>query len=135
MVKMAGKYTGEKHCQLTHGPSGLEISTDAPVDNHGKGESFSPTDLLSVSLGACMTTVMAIQAEKEGISLKGLRFEVRKEMTSQAPRKVEKIAVELWMPEGITESWQLKLIQIAETCPVKLSLHPDVKIELHFHWQ
>lgn len=134
MVKMNGVYEGQKHCTFTHEPSASQISTDAPKDNHGRGEAFSPTDLTAVSLGACMMTVMAIQAEKEGLDLKNSHFQVSKEMTSTPPRRIQKLTVHLYMVPGISEAWQKRLIEIAHNCPVKLSLNPNIDIEIEFHW-
>lgn len=133
MVKMSAIYQGEKHCELVHGPSGATVATDAPRDNHGKGESFSPTDLLSVSTGACMLTVMAIAAEKDGVQLKGSRVDVTKEMSAH-PRRVQKLTVTLHLPQSVPHDYRKKLEEIALNCPVKLSLHPDIDMPVVFHF-
>lgn len=130
MVKSTIEYTGNLHCVAVHGPSGAQIETDAPVDNHGRGEAFSPTDLCATSLGVCMATVMGIAAEKRGIDIKGLRMEVTKEMSTDAPRRIARITVEIWMP--VPEDNVLR--NIAETCPVQQSLNPAIDIQLIFHW-
>lgn len=131
MVQMKVVYEGEKHCQLTHGPSGENIVTDAPKDNNGRGEAFSPTDLCAVSLGACMLTVMAIAAEKEGVSLKGSTADVTKEMKAN-PRRIGRLGVTLRLPKDLGPEWRTKLEDIAHTCPVHHSLHPDIEIDLKF---
>jgi uncharacterized OsmC-like protein len=129
MVKMRGEYLGQKRMQLTHEPSQTQIVTDAPVDNHGLGQSFSPTDLLSVSLGTCMCTVMGIYADQNGINLTGMRFEAEKEMSAN-PRKVKRIGLQIWMPSDLSDMVLHKLKEIALTCPVKRSLHPDIEIDM-----
>lgn len=134
MVMMSGLYQGEKHCEITHGPSKALVETDAPKDNNGKGESFSPTDLVGAALGSCMLTVMAIQAEKEGLSIKGASFQVEKVM-SAAPRKIQSLAIKLKMPAGIPAEKRAWLTQIAETCPVKLSLHSEIQAPITIEWQ
>ncbi len=131
MVQMNVTYQGEKHCELTHGPSGVKISTDAPRDNMGLGQAFSPTDLLSVSLASCILTTMAIIFEKDGIDLKGAWSSVGKEMTG-APRRVGKISLEIHLPKKLTAEQRQKLEPIAEECPVHRSLHPDLIKNVHF---
>lgn len=133
MVKMTALYEGEKHCQLTHGPSGAHISTDAPKDNNGRGEAFSPTDLVGAALGSCMLTVMAITAEKDGVSLLNSRMSVEKEM-HQTPRRIAKLTVTLHLPEDLPTEYRRKLENIAHNCPVKLSLHPEMQIPVQFHY-
>lgn len=133
MVEITGIYEGEKHCQLTHGPSKNTIFTDAPKDNNGRGEAFSPTDLLAASLGSCMMTVMGIYADNHGIDLTGSSFKVVKEMQA-SPRKVSTLTIEIKMPEALSTKDREILERIADTCPVKLSLHPDLKIPLSFDY-
>lgn len=126
-------YRGEKHCDLTHGPSGVQISTDAPKDNHGRGEAFSPTDLLSISLGSCILTTMAIHSEKDGVDLKGAHATVTKEMTT-SPRRVGEIAVDLHLPATVSPEWRVKFQDIVHTCPVSRSLHPDVRVNVSLNY-
>lgn len=133
MVKMSAVYQGEKHCELTHGPSGAKISTDAPKDNNGKGEQFSPTDLLGAATGSCMLTVMAIAAEKDGIHLTGSRVTVEKEM-SLNPRKIAKLNIVLHLPQHVPHEHRKKLETVGLNCPVKLSLHPDLQTPIVFHY-
>ena len=132
MVKMSVEYTGQLHCIATHGPSSRQIETDAPVDNQGKGESFSPTDLVGTALATCMATVMGIYAQRKGIDLSGMKLEVAKEMTATAPRKISCLSVEIWMPPSLARDPALE--HVALTCPVHHSLHPDVEKPVRFHW-
>jgi uncharacterized OsmC-like protein len=132
MVKVSLEYQGGLHCQATHGPSGATVSTDAPVDNQGKGESFSPTDLVATALGACMATIMGIYARQHGVALEGMRIEVQKEMTQAAPRRIAKLTVDIWPPAGLARNPALE--HAALTCPVHHSLHPDVEKPVNFHW-
>ena len=132
MVKVFIEYRGDLHCSVTHGPSGATLQTDAPVDNQGKGEAFSPTDLVGAAMGSCMATIMGIFARQKGISLEGMRIEVTKEMTQSPPRKIARLATEIWMPAGLAPSPALE--QAALTCPVHHSLHPDVDKPVQFHW-
>ncbi len=133
MVEMKGEYIGEKRCQITHGPSGETISTDAPKDNNGKGESFSPTDLVGTALATCILTTMAIVAERDGVSVKGSRFRVRKEMNAN-PRRIQRLSVILELPRAIPEDYRHKLEVMAKTCPVHRSLSSDVEMPIEFQW-
>ena len=132
MVKIDLEYTGGLHCFATHGPSGRTLETDAPVDNHGRGESFSPTDLVATALGACMSTVMGIYAESRGIDLRGMKLTVSKEMTATPPRRIARITTEIWLPAGVKQDAALE--RAALTCPVHASLHPEVEKPITFHY-
>lgn len=134
MVKTNIVYEGGLHCQLTHGPSGSVITTDAPKDNNGKGEAFSPTDLVAAALGSCMMTIMGIQAARHGILLDGSCVEVSKEMITEPVRRIGKITVVLNMAKGIPEEKRAMLEAAANACPVHKSLHPDVQTPIHFIW-
>lgn len=134
MVKIQLEYEGELHCKAVHGPSGAELNTDAPVDNQGRGESFSPTDLVATALGSCMLTVMGILARTQGIDMAGAKATVEKEMTSTAPRRIQSLRVRIEMPKGIREEDRVKLERAAHTCPVHRSLHPDVEKPIEFIW-
>ena len=128
------EYTGDLHCELTHLLSGVRIVTDAPPDNQGKGEAFSPTDLCATSLAACMLTTMAIRIRDRGISIDGAQAEVTKIMASD-PRRIKRIEVRLLMPANGYSDADKKLLQhIADTCPVALSLHPDLEQAVEFVW-
>jgi putative redox protein len=98
MVEISIKYLGDLRCEARHEPSGTVITTDAPVDNEGRGESFSPTDLAATSLGACMLTIMGIAARKQGVDLGATTVKVVKEMTAQPPRRIAKLTVVFTVP-------------------------------------
>ena len=132
MVKMSIEYQGQLHCQLTHEPSGKQIETDAPKDNNGKGEAFSPTDLMASSLGACMMTIMGIAANRHAIELKGTTIEVIKEMITEPVRRIGKIHVTLKMVAGIPKEKRNMLETAAHACPVHKSLHPDIITPITF---
>jgi putative redox protein len=129
-------YTGELHCRTTHGPSGRSFTTDAPTDNGGKGEDFSPTDLLATALGACLMTVMGIFARREGLDLEGTRVQVVKEMVSDPVRRIGALTATVRFPPGrqFSEHDRVCLERTAHTCPVRQSLHPDVKVAMTFEY-
>lgn len=134
MVSIQLEYQGDLHCNAVHGPSGTTLTTDAPKDNQGRGESFSPTDLVATALGSCMLTVMGIQARTLNIDITGATATVDKEMTSTPPRRIERLTVKIHVPHAISEENQQKLERAAHTCPVHKSLHPDVQIPISFTW-
>lgn len=133
MVEMTGIYQGDKRCEATHGPSGAKLSTDAPKDNHGKGEAFSPTDLVGTALATCILTTIAMVAERDGHDIKGSTFRVTKAMNPN-PRKISQLAVYLKLPAHFPEDYRKKLELIAMSCPVHRSLHPDVQMPVVFDW-
>jgi putative redox protein len=132
MVRIDVAYQGGLRCQATHGPSGQKLVTDAPVDNHGKGESFSPTDLVATALGTCISTVMGIVAEREKIDLTGLRITVQKEMSAEPPRRIARLITRIEMPAGLTEQQRSKLEKTAYTCPVHQTLQGKVDLPIEF---
>lgn len=134
MVKISINYEGGLRCAATHGPSGKTIVTDAPVDNHGKGESFSPTDLVATALGTCMATIMGIVAERHQIDLKGMKIEVTKEMTIEAPRRIARLTTDIDIPLPANHAQRELLERAALTCPVHHSLHPDIEKPIEFRW-
>lgn len=134
MVKVDLKYEGDLHCNAVHTPSGAALSTDAPKDNQGRGESFSPTDLAATALGSCMLTVMGILARTLEINIDGATASVEKHMTATLPRKIERLVVTIHIPNPISPENREKLIRAANTCPVKKSLHPDIDIPIEFTW-
>jgi putative redox protein len=134
MVKITGEYQGELHCTATHEPSGATLSTDAPKDNQGRGEAFSPTDLAATALATCMATIMALAARKQGIELRGLRYEVTKEMASQGPRRIARLATQFWIPLPRTDATAKLLDDAAHSCPVHLSLDRSIEKPIVFHW-
>ncbi len=136
MVEVFVTYEGNFRCLSTHGPSGAILPTDAPKDNLGQGEAFSPTDLTATSLGSCMLTTMAIVAKKRSLHVDfgGVKATVRKHMTAEPPRRIAKIEVEVAVPLPETHPDREVLEQTALTCPVYLSLHPDVEKAVTFIW-
>lgn len=128
-------YKGGLRTSAIHLQSSTEIETDAPSDNQGKGERFSPTDLLATALGTCMITTMAIKANTMNIDLDGARVDVTKIMVSD-PRRVGKIIAHLYMPNhlNLDEKQKTILENTARTCPVERSLHPDVALDMAFYW-
>ena len=135
MVRISMIYQGDLRCELTHGPSGDVIKTDAPVDNMGKGEAFSPTDLMASALGSCMLTVMGIVAQRHKIELKGTTVEVIKEMVTVPVRRIGSIRVTFNMAQGIPAEKRSMLEQAAQNCPVHKSIHPDVEMPVKFLYQ
>ena len=129
-------YLGDLRTQATHLQSNETIITDAPVDNNGKGEAFSPTDLAATSLGSCAMTIMGIMANREGVDFSGSEIEVKKVMSAEAPRRIAKVIVDFTMktPETLSEEVQAKYVRAAHTCPVSLSLHPDIEQVFNFKW-
>lgn len=134
MVTMTGVYEGDKHCAITHGPSGNVIHTDAPKDNNGRGEAFSPTDMVGAALGSCILTTMAIYGEKNGMDLKGSAFHVTKKMKME-PRLIQELAVELTLPAKLSVEERATLEKIAHTCPVTRSLSSEMNIPVVFHYK
>jgi uncharacterized OsmC-like protein len=134
MVKITGEYQGDLHCVATHGPSGQTLVTDAPKDNQGRGEAFSPTDLTATSLATCIATTLAIVARRHDIELRGLRYEVTKEMSADAPRRIVRLETHLWMPIPKAAETATLLENTARGCPVHRSLHSDIDRPIVFHW-
>jgi putative redox protein len=134
MVHQNITYIGELRCEAIHGPSKVHIITDAPTDNQGKGESFSPTDLLVTALATCVITTAAMVARRENILLDGTSIYAEKYMSTDAPRRVVKAILQFEMPKGIPPSFRTKLKAIAETCPVQRSIHPDIETEFNFRF-
>jgi uncharacterized OsmC-like protein len=127
-------YQGELRTKCIHLQSGTEILTDAPTDNHGKGEAFSPTDLVATALGSCMVSIMAIKTRDLDLELKDSTLEVTKIMQAE-PRKIAKIVVVLNMSIATSDKNKTILERAAMTCPVLLSLHPDIEKEVTFNWR
>ena len=132
MVQIDIVYQGGLRCEAVHGPSGMKLVTDAPVDNHGKGESFSPTDLVATALGVCIPTIMAMVADREKIDIAGMRISVQKEMSAEPPRRIARLAVRILMPQGLTETQKMKLERAALTCPVHQTLHGNAAMPIEF---
>jgi uncharacterized OsmC-like protein len=134
MVEMSLVYEGGLHTQALHGPSRATIETDAPVDNQGKGEAFSPTDLLATSLASCMLTTMAIVGEREGWCLDGARARVEKHMELEPRRRVGRLVIDLTLPAGFSEAARARLEETARGCPVAESIHPGTQVDLTLRW-
>lgn len=126
-------YQGDLRTSSTHLQSGSTILTDAPTDNHGRGEAFSPTDMVANSLATCMFSIMGIKARSMEIDLNDSSAEVTKIMQAE-PRKISEIIVTFEMKISIDEKSKMILERAAMTCPVFLSLHPDIKKTVTFNW-
>ncbi len=134
MVEITVKYQGELRCEATHTPSTRTLQTDAPVDNQGRGESFSPTDLLATGLATCMATILGIAARREGWNLDGMKVRVEKHMTTEPPRRILRLPVEIWFPTRLPNAARAECERLAPTCPVALSIHPEIEVPIAFHW-
>lgn len=134
MVGVEVTYEGGLRTRAVHGPSGAELLTDAPVDNQGKGEAFSPTDLVGTALGTCVLTIMGIVAERHGWNLKGARARVEKTMVADPARRIGKLAVVLELPGDLPEEARATLERAGRGCPVHRSLAEAVEAPLEFRW-
>lgn len=126
-------YKGELRTEATHIRSGNTITTDAPTDNNGKGEYFSPTDMVAAALGSCMLTIMDLTARRLGIDLVGTKLEIQKVMAAD-PRRICEIVIDFRMPGTYDQKSRKILENAAHTCPVSKSLHPDLKQTIRFHY-
>ena len=132
MTQINSSYSGDLRCASLHAPSGSALETDAPTDNQGKGERFSPTDLVATALSTCILTIMGIVAERHDWDLKGCTARVEKVMTSEAPRKIAQLEVWIELPAHLDEKARKVLRKAAENCPVKLSVEGAVAMQLHW---
>ncbi|MDQ6622275.1 MAG: OsmC family protein [Verrucomicrobiota bacterium] len=135
MVNISIRYTGDLHCAAIHEPSQCEIATDAPLDNKGKGASFSPTDLLATALGSCISTTMAIVGEQHGVDLTGMTVKVSKEMSKDAPRRIVALPNEVHIPLPPNTPQRELLEKAGTNCPVHRSLPPEIERETKFFWE
>ena len=135
MTKMFIEYEGDLHCKVTHAPSGQTLTTDAPADNMGKGETFSPTDLLAASLASCIATTIAIYAKRKGWDLQGMRLEVEKVMQTSPERRIGRLPVKIWMPIALSAEEHIIVDRVARTCPVHQSLRADIEVPITFYWK
>jgi putative redox protein len=135
MVKISIDYSGDLHCDATHGPSGAHLETDAPTDNRGKGEAFSPTDLVATALGTCMSTIMGMKAEELGLDLRGMTVSVQKEMSANGPRRIVGLPSEVRIPLPADCPQREVLEQAALNCPVHKSLPDEIKRPTKFFWE
>ena len=134
MVEIAIQYEGELRCSAVHQPSGCQISTDAPVDNQGRGESFSPTDLVATALGSCIATIMGIYASRHDIDLSGMKVNVEKHMSTDAPRRIAKLPVTVTIPIQLEEKHRVSIEEAASHCPVHKSLRGDIEAPILFQY-
>lgn len=134
MNTATARYAGNLRTEATHVASGNIIQTDAPKDNHGRGEAFSPTDLVSTALGSCMMTVMGIVAARHELDLVNSEFAIVKHMSTDTPRRIAQIDVTLTLPAALAPEDRALLERTARTCPVALSLHPDIKQNVMFEY-
>jgi putative redox protein len=135
MVEINISYEGGLRCKAKHGPSGMEIVTDAPADNMGKGEAFSPTDLVATALATCIATTMAIVANRKGYDLPGLKIHVEKHMRTEAPRRIAKMPLIVRVPLPADHQDRELLEKAAHGCPVHRSVHPDCEMPIEFIWE
>ena len=135
MVEVTVHYTGDLHCDATHGPSRSCISTDAPTDNRGKGEAFSPTDLVATALGTCISTTMGLKAETLGVDLRGMTVQVKKEMSKDGPRRIVALPSEVHIPLPPNSPHREILEQTGLNCPVHKSLPPEIDRPTTFFWE
>jgi putative redox protein len=138
MVDIHVIYEGKLRCSARHGPSGARLETDAPVDNQGLGQSFSPTDLVATGLGSCMLTLMGITAREHGWVVEGIAVRVEKQMTKRPPRRIERLSVEFDVPDSIRsaldEGARSELERAAHGCPVRLSILEAIDVPVRFNW-
>ncbi len=132
MVSMSARYDGELHCSARHGPSDSTLSTDAPKDNHGRGEAFSPTDLVGAALATCALTTMAIAVRNQDIDLSGATAQVEKGMVADPRRRIGSLPLQITIPGRYSAEQKAVLEKAARTCPVASSLHPDLQANVSF---
>ena len=134
MPTATGQYLGGLRTRMEHSASGQTFITDAPTDNNGRGEAFSPTDTVCAALSACMITLMGIYAEREGINLSGLHSDIIKHMEAD-PRRIGRIEIDFFWPDAVATDHQKDMLRRAAlTCPVAKSLHPDIVQDIRFHF-
>ena len=134
MVEIRIEYLGDLHCTVEHGPSGQKFMTDAPVDNHGKGEFISPTDLLAASSASCIATIMGIVAKNHDINITGMKIRALKEMTNIPFRRIARLTLEINFPNKLDEK-QFKLMEnVVKTCPVTRSLSQEVEFTVNYSY-
>jgi uncharacterized OsmC-like protein len=135
MIEIQIDYEGQLRCRARHQPSGTKLETDAPVDNQGRGESFSPTDLVATALGTCMATIIGITANRQEIEIAGMTVNVKKEMSADLPRRVAKLHVEIVMPLSESHPDREMIVDAAMNCPVQHSIHSDIEVVMQWHWK
>lgn len=133
-VEISVRYDGDLRCNAEHGPSGTRLETDAPTDNCGKGERFSPTDLVATALATCIMTTIGIVAQRKGWDVTGMRARVVKVMSDEGPRRIVRLPVELWMPRDLPPEARQQIENTARACPVHKSIHPSIDAPVTIHW-
>lgn len=134
MIEITTEYLGQLRCRNAHKPSGNVCETDAPVDNNGRGETFSPTDMVATALGSCMATIMGMVAERKGLDLAGMRITTGKHMSHDLPRRIARLEVKIEMPLPGDHPERKMLESAALSCPVHQSLHPEIEVPIDWHW-
>ncbi len=132
MVEIRARYLGGLRTEAVHGPSGSLLETDAPKDNEGRGEAFSPTDLVATALLTCTMTIIGIAARRRGVAVEGLAGRVRKTMAADPHRRIARLEVVLTWPRGLSETDKERFARAAEGCPVRRSLHPDTEVSIRY---
>ena len=135
MVEIKLSYEGELHCSAVHTPSGNTLVTDAPVDNNGRGQAFSPTDLVATALASCVATVMGIVAARKQIAVEGMTVVVRKFMSEDLPRRISRLELDIAMPLLASHPDRKVLESAARGCPVHHSIHPDIEVVMNWAWK
>ena len=133
MATLETVYKGNLRTEITHVQSGNKVTTDAPVDNNGKGEFISPTDMVAAALGSCMLTIMGMSAARASVDIDGTRVETTKVMAAE-PRRIGEIIIDLYFPRNYDEKTRLILKRAADTCPVSKSLREDLVQTVRFHF-
>ena len=134
MVEVTARYDGNLYCTATHSDSGATIRTNAPKDNQGEGNGFSPTDLVGTAMGTCMLTIMGLYARRQGFSIDGATVRVLKEMSATPPRRIAKLTVEFHVPAAVPADFRARLEEAALSCPVHKSMHPDIQMPVTFSY-
>ena len=135
MVEIEILYEGDLHCSAVHLPSGNTLVTDAPLDNNGRGEAFSPTDLMATALGSCMATVIGIVAKRKELAIEGMTVNVRKFMSDGQPRRIKRLELDLQVPLPASHVDRKLLESAARGCPVHQSIHPDIEVVMNWAWR
>jgi putative redox protein len=135
MVEIKLTYEGDLHCSAIHTLSGNTLVTDAPLDNNGRGQAFSPTDLVATALGSCMATVIGIVARRKELPVEGMTVAVRKFMSDDLPRRISRLELDLAIPLSASHPDRKLLESAANGCPVHHSIHPDIEVVMNWSWK
>ena len=133
MSKIKCSYLGDLKCEAIHLQSGNQINTDAPLDHCGKGQNFSPTDLLATSLGSCLLTIMAIKARSNGWELENITLDIEKIMTKNKERKIEQLIIDIYIPEDLPKDKVDFIQKASKECPVTRNLSDSIYVEIKWH--